>query len=166
MMPSLTRLQSARGMSLIEVLLGISLVTIIVVSISSYYGRALLTSLLTTQRIQSSFLIEEGMNVLKMFRNAGWNTNIKNLSTTTTYYLSWNGTTWSATSSPQWVENTFLRSFVVRDVFRDGTTDDIVSSGGVFSTTTKKLIITVSWPFRTGTTTDVAETYITNLFSN
>jgi Tfp pilus assembly protein PilV len=161
-----TQIQSSQGYSLVEVLLGVSLISIIVISFSTYYVRALRVSTMTTQHIQSSFLLEEGVNAVKTLRDRSWKTYIKPLSTSTTYYLSWTTSGWVTTTTPQWVEQTFLRSFVVQDLFRDTISDDITSSGGVYASTSKRVSFTVAWLNQQGTSTESIDTNISNLFMN
>ena len=162
------RMSLRAGFSLIEIILGIGMLTVSLVSITAYYKKVLDVSIDTTHHIQSGFLLEEGVESVKMLRDQGWTTKIAALSTTTTYYLSWSGTQWTSTTIPQTVENTFVRSFRLSDVFRDAS-DNIVSSGGTYyDPGTKKVTVSVAWT-RKGTksmATDTAETYITNLFNN
>lgn len=156
------------GFSLIEIILGIGMLTVSLVSVTAYYKKVLDVSVDTTHHIQSGFLLEEGVEAVKMLRDQGWATKIAALSTTTTYYLAWSGTQWTSTILPQAVENTFMRSFTLADVFRDAS-DNIVSSGGTYyDPGTKKVTVSIAWT-RKGSksvATDTAETYITNLFNN
>ena len=160
------------GFSLIEIVLGIGMLTVSLVSITSYYKKVLDVSTDTTRHIQSGFLLEEGLESVKMLRAQGFTSMIAALSTTTTYYLYWSGTQWTSTTTPQMVENYFVRSFRLSDINRNDiagpTKDDIVSTGGVYDPGTKKVTMSVVWT-RKGTksmATDTAETYITNLFNN
>ncbi len=155
-----------RGFSLIEIVLGIGMLTVSLVSITSYYKKVLDVSNDTTRHIQSGFLLEEGLESVKMLRDLSWSTKIATLSTTTSYYLYWSGTQWTATTSSNLIENTFMRSFQLTDVKRDAS--DNVANIGTYDPGTKKLTVYVAWSHK-GTksvATDTAETYITNLFNN
>ena len=154
------------GFSLIEIILGISMLTISLVSVTSYYRKVLDVSNDTTYHIQSGFLLEEGLESVKMLRDQSWSAKIATLSTTTTYYLYWSGTQWTGTTSPQIVENKFTRSFKLTDVKRDAS--DNIASSGTYDAGTKKVTMYVAWTHK-GTksiATDTAETYIANLFNN
>ena len=64
-----------------------------------------------------------------------------------------------------YVDNIFERIFTIENVGRDAN-DDIIGSGGINDPDTKKIVVSVSWRGRNGTTTESMSTYITNLFSN
>lgn len=151
---------------LVEVLVASSLLTLILVSVGLYYKKVLDVSEDTTRHIQSGFLLEEGIEALKQMRDEGWTSTIASLTPGTTYYFLWNGSKWTTTSAPQKVENLFYRSFVLADVYRDGS--DNIASAGTLDPGTKKVSMKVEWRRQGGnaTTTESAETYITNLFSN
>lgn len=162
------RLHAVRaGYTVIEILLGISIFLVFLTSISLYYKKILEVSKDTTYYIQSGFLIEEGMEVMKLLRNQSWSGNIASLTPGTTYYLSWTGTSWATTTTPVMIENMFTRSFVAAHVERD-VNDNIVSSGGVADPGTKKIIFSVAWEQRgtRETATSSAEMYLTKIFDN
>lgn len=157
------------GFTLIEIILASSMLSMFMVSIAVYYKKILDISEDTTRYIQSGFLLEEGVEAVKLIRDASWSTGIAPLSTTTTYYLYWTGTTWTATTTSSIIENVFWRTFTVGDVYRDAL-DNIVADPalGTFGTSSKKITFRVAWQGRgtRATTTKIAETYIMNLFSN
>ena len=163
---ALSKKKSPGGFSLIEIIVAASMLTVSLVSVFAYYKKVLDLSRNTTLHIQSGFLLEEGFEASKLLRDQGWSTKIATLSTTTTYYFYWNGTQWTSTTSPQNIENTFIRSFTVKDVKRDAS--DNIASAGTYDPGTKKITISVAWPKKGGGgfATDTAETYMTNLFSN
>lgn len=160
-----SRVSRDRGFTLIEILLGASMLALFIVSIALYYRKALEVSQETTHHIQSGFLLEEGVEAVKSMRDDGWTAYIVPLNPGTTYYFYWTGTKWRATTTPTMVENTFWRSMVVSNVNRDGN-DDIVTSGGVLDPGTRKVRVDVSWSKKTASSTESIETYITNLFNN
>lgn len=157
---------SRRGFSLVEVVIVASIFSVFMVSLVSYYKKVLDVSQDTTRHIQSGFLLEEGIEVVKMLRDESWSNKVATLSTTTTYYFLWSGSVWSATTTEQKIENVFTRSMLITDVFRD--VNDTIASVGTHDPGTKKIHIDVSWPRKGGgaTTTESAETYVTNLFNN
>jgi len=160
-------LRSSRGgFMLVEILIASSMVTLVLLAVTLYYKKVLDVSEDTTRHIQSGFLLEEGVEALKQMRDQGWSTKIAPITVGTTYYLSWNGSVWSATTVPQRVENIFTRSFVFLNVYRDGS--DNIASSGTLDPGTKKVSMTVAWRYQGGnaTSTESAETYITDLFSN
>ena len=154
------------GFGLIEIVVGIGMLTTTMVSILLYYKQVLYVSNETTLYIQSGFLLEEGVEAVKMIRDEGWTKNIAPLSTTTTYYLQWSGTKWATTTVQQITENIFVRSFRLSDVKRDGS--DNIAIAGTYDPGTKKVTMSVVRPLRGGMSysTSSAETYITNIFKN
>jgi Tfp pilus assembly protein PilV len=155
------------GFSLIEIILAIGMLMMSLISVSFYHKKILDVSISTTLHIQSSFLLEEGIEAVKQMRDQGWATKIAPLSTTTTYYFYWNGTSWTSTTTLVLVENIFTRTFVVHDVARDATTFNI-DPAGVYDPGTKQVTVSVAWQRKggSGVATDTAETYITNIFNN
>ena len=155
-----------RGFTLIEIVVVATIFSVFMVALVSYYKKVLDVSQDTTRHIQSGFLIEEGIEAAKLLRDESWSARVATLSTTTTYYLLWSGSTWTATTTEQKIENIFTRTVRITDVFRD--VNDDIASAGTHDPGTKKVRIEVSWPRKGGnaTTTDSAETYITNLFTN
>lgn len=155
------------GFTLIEIVLATGMLTTFMLSISLYYKKILDVSQETTRHIQSGFLLEEGIEAIKLLRDTSWTSKIATLSTGTTYYLYWTGTTWTSTTTKQVVENVFTRSFTVANVNRDAS-DNIASSGGTLDAGSKKFTITVTSQLKGGkaTTTDSAEAYVMNLFNN
>jgi type II secretory pathway pseudopilin PulG len=160
---------SRMGFTLIEIVLAAGILSSFMVTIALYYKKILDVSEDTTRYIQSGFLLEEGVEAVKLIRDEGWSSGIVPLSTTTTYYLFWTGTRWTSTTTPTIVESVFTRTFTVGDVYRDAT-DNIVADPalGTFGTSSKKITFSVAWQSKGGraTTTKSAETYIMNLFNN
>ncbi len=151
---------------LLEVLVASSMITLVFLAVGLYYKKVLDVSEDTTRHIQSGFLLEEGIEALKQMRDESWTSTIAAYAPGTTYYFLWNGSKWTAVTTPQKVENLFYRSFVLSDVYRDGS--DNIASSGTLDPGTKKVSIKVEWRRAGGnaTTTESAETYITDLFSN
>ena len=154
----------SRGVGLIEAVAGVSIFSIFIFSLM------LATQL--SQRIvgesvrsaQASFLLEEGADAVKIFRDTSWNSGIGGLAVGTNYFFSYNGTTWISTNNNVYIDGIFERKFVLNNVYRDAN-DDIASSG-TLDNGTKKATVNVSWRGRTGTTTKSASFYLTDLFSN
>lgn len=151
---------------LVEIILASAMLTLVLLSIELYYKKILDVSVDTTRHIQAGFLLEEGIEVMKLLRDDGWTTNIATLTPGTPYHLRWTGTEWATTTSAQLVENIFTRTVVISDVLRDGS--DNIAEAGTLDPGTKKVTVSVSWSRKggTATTTETVETYIANLFTN
>lgn len=151
----------SKGFGLIEIIIGSTILTISLIAISTYFQKTLQLNQDSGKTTQASFLLEEGIEVVKFFRDTSW-TNISGLNVGTYYFLRFDGVKWATTSSNVFVDNIFERKFVINSVSRDA--DDDITSGGMIDTDTKKVTVSVSWLGRNGTTTKSISTYITNIF--
>jgi len=155
-------ISKSKGFGLIEIIIGSAILTVSLIAISTYFQKSLQLSQDSGKTVQAGFLLEEGVEVVKFFRDTSW-LNISGLTAGTFYYLQFDGTKWATTSSNIFVGGVFERKFVINNVSRDAN-DDIVSSGGTNDADTKKAAVSVSWLGRNGTTTKSISTYITNIF--
>ena len=156
-----------RGFTLIEVVVASAICLTIVVGIVGAFVGTLRVSANSTARVQAAFLEEEGLEALRILRDNGWTSNIASLTSGTTYYLTYDSAalTWKATTTRASIDSTFYRTFVLSDVYRDGS-KNIVSSGGTLDSAIKKCTVSVAWQDRNATTTRSLSTYLTNIFSN
>lgn len=152
------------GFGLLEIVIASAIISIFVFSFIGVFQNALRVSGDSTKEIQASFLIEEGLEAVRIMRDSGWQANIAPLAPATDYYFEFANSTWQATSSNIYIDGLFERKFILNDVYRDGNDDIAVS--GTFDPNTKQVSSFVSWLGRGGTTTRTVSTYMTNLFSN
>jgi len=152
------------GIGLIEAVAGVSIVSVFIFSLmlASQLSQKIVGE--SVRNTQASFLLEEGVDAVKIIRDTSWSSGIGNLAAGTNYFFSYNGTTWISTVSNIYIDGIFERKFVLNNVYRDAN-DDIAASGTLDSGT-KKATVSVSWRGRTGTTTKSASFYLTDLFSN
>jgi hypothetical protein len=149
------------GFALAEIVIGSAIILTAVLAINITYTKYMEYAFANQKNVEAAYLMEEGLEVIMFFRNASWVGNIASLSTTTTYYLTFNGVVWATTTTPQYIDGQFLRSIQVFDVKRDAT-DDIASTG-TYDPNTKKVTATVSYYQGHGTTTRSISTYISNI---
>jgi type II secretory pathway pseudopilin PulG len=151
-----------KGVSLVEVLIGISILAVMLVvigySINTYVNaRAALLN-----NTKATYLAEEGIEIIRAVRDNDWNT-IDALPTNTTRYLSVSTTTFSIVTTPEVIDTNFYREFKVRPVYRNAS-DDIVASTTVGATVddgSRQIDMYVGGP--AGTTT--MQAIITNLYA-
>lgn len=124
-------------------------------------------SKVSTERLQAVFLASETIEALKTIRDSDWTPKISSLSAGTTYYLIFenNGYVVTATQQPL-LEGKFDRYFVLENVNRDATTNDIVATGGVIDPDTKLIKATVSWTSRGLIKKETIKTYLMDIFNN
>jgi Tfp pilus assembly protein PilV len=157
-----------RGMGLIEIVIGSTIIVLGVLGLISSFGKYVSYAIANQKNVQAAYLAEEGLEGVTFLREKSWNTYIKApaLSTTTTYYLTWDSTNlfWKATTTAQYVDNDYLRSFTIADVKRDGTGK--IASSGTYDPDTKQINLTVSYSQGHATTTKTMSTYIANIWGN
>lgn len=157
------RKEFLKGFGLIEIVVGAAVLTMVMLGISNFYQQSLRVSGRTTQFIQASFILEEGVEAARILRDKDWSV-FAGTSTGVDYYLIFAGSTWATTTTNTFIDSTFERKIVFSDVYRD-TNDDIAGSG-TLDVNTKKITVTVSWRNKSATTTKSIETYFTNLFTS
>jgi Tfp pilus assembly protein PilE len=152
--------KNPKGMALIEILIGAAIISGGILAASSAYSTYIQYAFANQNNVGASYLMEEALEVMTFFRDRNWS-NISNLSTTTTYYLSWSGSAWATSTTPQYVDSLFLRSINIEDVKRDGS--DKISPSGTYDPNIKKITATISYWQGHATTTKVVSTYIANI---
>lgn len=153
------------GITLIEVIVGIGIITIILVGLISAFQVFLKASLTNTEKIQSAFLLEEGMEVVRFLRDENWS-NISNLTNNIDYYTYFSGTNWNITSIAT-TTNSFTRKIIFSDVYRRNSDSDIVASTSPDAKTLDVNSRFVTIRVSSDTLDEVKlQAYITNLFSN
>lgn len=152
-----------QGIGLVEVVIGLAIVTAAVVALVLAYGIFLRSASSQGKAVKAEFLLEEGAEAVRSIRDSGWST-ISNLSTGTAYDISFNGSLWEVATAGSPIDGEYYRTVVFENVYRDAS-DDIAVSGAL-DPLSRKLTVSVSWPSRSGTTTSSIETYIADIFIN
>lgn len=157
-----------KGSLLIEVLVASAIISTSVVASLGVLGTMAKLQYRNTARIQASFLAEEGIEAVKTLRNASWNTNIKNLTLGTRYYLYWNNNTWNINTTPTVIDGQFHRYFILNNVYRNSNFDIVssASGGAILDSDMRDMIINVDWADEAGTSSKSIHTYLYNLFAN
>lgn len=155
------KLQFKKGFGLIEIVVGTSIISVAFLGLMSVANLSLKVLQKSSNNIKAGFLMEEGVEAIKIIRDDGWN-NISSLSSGVNYYFDFNGTSWTATTTSSYIDDIFERKFILNNVERDANDDIVVS--GANDPNTKKITIYVSWKENNGITTQSFSTYITNLF--
>lgn len=148
-------------MALVEILIGSAIISVGILAVSSVFSTYVQYAFANQQNVSASYILEEGLEIMTYFRDKSW-TNISALSTSTTYYLSFSND-WATTTTPQYIDNIFLRKINITDVKRDA--GDEISASGTYDPNTKKITTTVEYWQGHGTTTRAISTYITNLYN-
>jgi type II secretory pathway pseudopilin PulG len=155
------KIMKSGGFGLLESVVGAAILTVIFVGGLTAFGNSLRLGREAVRLTKASFLLQEGAEVLRLWRDAGWN-NIAGLNADTVYYFNFNGSSWATTTSASLIDGVFEREFRAADVYRDEA-DDIVPSG-TLDPDTRQFEVSVSWRSGNATTTRALKLYLTNLF--
>ena len=159
-----------RGMGLIEVIIGVTIISVGILGLVGTYYYYLKIMMHNTPNIQATYLLEEGIESMRLLRDQSWDNNIASLSPGVDYHLVFNTTTskWSTTgSNVSLIDDQFDRVIVADEVFRDVGHNivDAGVSGAALDASTTLITAKVSW-FDGSTTTKTLSAYLTNVFGN
>lgn len=127
---------------MVEVLVSLSIIVVSILAAMSVTEKSMAVSRQALHTAQSSFLLDEGAEAVRILRDGSWN-NISNLSVGTPYYLVFANGNWSLSATPSTVGN-FTRTIIMSSVNRDANSSDIVVSG-VNDPLTRLVTVNVSW---------------------
>jgi len=141
-----------RGVTAIEVVIGVSIAALILVF--TMYAIMLFVNAGRTvsEKTEAVYLAEEALELIRFVRDGAWS-NISSLTNNTTYYLDITGGAITVTNTPEVIDG-FRRSFIISNVYRNAVTNDIVASttgGSVADSSSKYVTATVSWGVSTST---------------
>jgi len=159
------KIKQKQGSVLLEVVVGAAIISASLLSLISVFNMSLRFAEQSIKKTQASFLLEEGMEVVRVLRDSGWQGNIETLDMETSYHLDFLENKWVATSTAGYIDEVFNRVFILDDVYRDGNYD-IVDSGGDLDIDTRKITVSVSWFNGKSTTTESIFSYTTNIFDD
>ncbi|MBU1557539.1 prepilin-type N-terminal cleavage/methylation domain-containing protein [Patescibacteria group bacterium] len=152
-----------KGISLIEVLIGLSILLVSLVSVISTYNFFLKVANNNTEVIKAEFLLEEGIESIRFVRDKSWS-DFSNIPVDTSHYLAFQGNSWSSTTTDPYIDGFFERSYILNNVYRDA--NDDIAEIGVLDEGIKKVTVFVSWPNSGSTSTLSTSVYLANLFDN
>jgi type II secretory pathway pseudopilin PulG len=135
-----------RGITAIEVVIGVAIAALILIFVSNTIALFINAGRTASERTKALYLVEDGLELVRFVRDERWS-NISSLSTNSTHYLNVTPTTITTTVTPEYIDG-YRRSFRIQNVYRNSTTDDIVASttsGSVVDTGSKYVTMTVEW---------------------
>jgi type II secretory pathway pseudopilin PulG len=158
-------LTTRKGFSLLEVVVGISIIFLALFSLAMISRGILVARQQASLALQANFLLEEGAEAIRLIRDKGWTTYISGLSGTNYLYFVAGGSTstWQTTTTPETI-GVFGRSFTVSAVRRNG--NDDIDPTGTNDPSTRLFDVTVAWPGSSGTSTRSVSFYLTNYFND
>ncbi|MCX6755200.1 MAG: hypothetical protein NT068_01495 [Candidatus Nomurabacteria bacterium] len=153
----------SKGFMMIEIVVAVSIITVSFVAAMSVAQGSVYVARQSLHNTQASYLLEEGAEAVRIYRDNTW-TNISGMNVGTTYYPYFNSGTWTfPTSATNTAVDIFTRSVVLSAVNRDANAN-ITNSGGTLDTGTKLATITVAWMEGSVNKTKTLSFYIANIF--
>lgn len=146
-----------------EALVGVAIFAVALIAmIIAFQNLAVLQKSLTA-RIQAQYLIEEGLEAVRLIRDSDWQS-ISSLNNGTAYGLSFNsGAQAFSLSAGEEKIGPFYRSVEFADVYRN--TENDIAPTGTLEEGLKKVTVKVEWLAGSATTTKQVESYLADLFT-
>lgn len=163
---------SSKGISVIELLVGAGILTLSLSALLGFLAFTLTTTSFLKQQTEATALAEEALEAVRSFRDGtGWNDDeaqnqydgLGRVQTGVAYHIALSEDVpprWQLLSDSETL-GIFSRTVAFENVQRDAN-DDIVASGGVQDSDTKKVTVTVSWTAKTRAHDVTVVTYLTN----
>ena len=159
-----------KGFGILEILIAVAIIAGSLWALASVFLLSGAAIELSRERLQASFLLEEGIEVIRHLRDAGWDTNIGALTPGTDYYFGFNPATggWSIGALPEpAIESIFSRKFRLERVSRDINSNvESVYNPANEDQETRKVVLTVTWMFKQNQQASTLEAYLTDMFNN
>jgi Tfp pilus assembly protein PilV len=152
------------GFMVVELLIAIFIIVTSILAFTNVAQKSINVSRQSLDTSNASFLLEEGAEVVRLYRDISWD-NIVSMTPGTDYYIDFDiaHSAWYFTTTPNSIDK-FTRKVVFQNVNRDNSTADIVTEGGTLDTGTKLVTITTSWVDGGVTLTKNLSFYISDIF--
>lgn len=161
---------TVKGFGLIEIIVALGIISISLLSLALATHGALVATNENAREGKALFLIEEGVEAVKIIRDTSWSSQIAPLTAGTPYYLVFTSTWTLSSINPGPIDGVFTRTVRFQDVYRRTVDDDLVDVSSLESKVldqgTKKVTVSVSWNSPNGTKTRSISTYLANIFQN
>lgn len=151
------------GFMVVELLIAIFIIVTSILAFSNVAQKSINVSRQSLDTSIASFLLEEGAEVVRLYRDIDWD-NISDMTPGTTYYIDFDSvnSAWYFTTTPNTIGK-FTRSIVFESVNRDAVTGDISISGSS-DAGTRLVTVNVSWTEGGVSITKDLSFYISDIF--
>ena len=153
-----------RGFGIVEIVIGTAILSLVYISLYSFFYSASKMARQTSEVTQVGFLLDEGIEVVKLLRDEGWTANIAPQIVGNEYVLNFSAMKWEITTGEDIIDSIYYRTVIFNDVYRD--INDDIAVAGALDPGTKKLSVEVEWWNGKTTSTESVSTYITDIFGN
>lgn len=158
--------RDAGGFGLIETVVGAAIIGFVLAGLAQVGQFTFRVVGESNLKLRAAFLAEEGLEAVRLIRDAGWS-NVTAQTVCTPYYPVYGGGVWQLQAGETTAEDTtFTRVVRFEAVSRDGN-DDITSAHctlGAGDPDIRKVTVDVFWMQRGMTASTSVSTYFTNLF--
>ncbi len=152
------------GQSLMEVLIGIAVGSLLIISAASLIAPALKSNISVTEIQTSAALGKELLDNVRSFTEGNWH-NISVLATSSAnkYYLNATSSPFTAATGTQSISatTTYTRYFYLDDAYRDGSGN--IAGSGTYDPSTRKVTVVFGW---SGGPTSTMSTYVVRGFDS
>ncbi len=160
-----TARNSQKGFGMVEIIVGAALILVIGGAAVTAWTQYLQVTTRSTDLTKAALLTDEAGEALVMWRDIGWTSEIAARTIGTTYYLSWNGTSYSLGTTAVAFQDGYAVKLIMSAVSRDGSSN-VVTSGGTVDANTRKVQINVVPITATSTVISTSELLLHNVYSN
>jgi type II secretory pathway pseudopilin PulG len=135
-----------RGISLVEVLIGVALFAVVVLFTANALALYFDNATTVREHVKANLLAAEGQEMVRGIRDLNWNT-IEALNIGNSYYLDIDPTTIALGTTPETIDGTYTRTVTVANAYRDADDDLVASSapGASIDPGSRLVTVTVSW---------------------
>ena len=152
-----------KGSSLIELMVGLSVIFVALISLVTAYNFFLSVAGKNTETIKAGFLLEEGIEAIRSIRDEGWD-EFYNLPVDIEQQLTFNSIGWDIATSSSLIDGRFNRAFIIKEIYRDGYDD--IAEAGYLDNGSRKIEVFVSWFDKGATTTVSSDVILANIFED
>src|SRR3989344_6412219 len=110
-----------KGFMMVEIIVAISIITVSILAAMAVAQKSAYLSRQALHATEASFILEEGAEAVRIFRDNTWS-NISSLTPGTNYYPTFSGGTWILSGTPN-TFGIFTRTASITAVNRDNSTD-------------------------------------------
>ncbi len=132
----------SRGITLVEVMVAVGIVSLASIFIGLTVFQFAESRKELLHDTDKMYLAEEGYEMIRLLRDEDW-ANLSILTLNTDYYLQVDDTNLAIGTVPEIINGRYTRLFKLLRVYRNATTKEIVSSGGVLDDASLKLEVSV-----------------------
>ena len=104
-----TQVLHTRAFVLVEALVAAAILTTVLASANAAFLLSVRSGSQNTTEVQATYLAEEGLEAVRVMRDSAWS-NISSQTSGTPFYLAFDGTAWSATTTDTMIDATFVNS--------------------------------------------------------